>query len=89
MVNAKDKPTNNFKIGTIISFLDAIRKQPNTCMLRINYKTGLHVATLAILRDTLLRKGHIEKNEINGRRTDLIITQKGLKLLNELKDLRK
>ena len=84
-----NKPANNFKIGTIIAFLDTIKKQPNICMLRINFKTGLHIATLVILRDTLLRNGYIEKNEINGRRTDLMITLKGRKLLNELKDLRK
>ncbi len=87
----KHKPTvlNNFKIVTIISFLDTIKKRPNICMQRIYFKTGIHVATLIILRDTLLRKAYIEKNQVNGRRMDLMITLKGRKLLNELKDLRK
>lgn len=88
-MGSKDKQTNNFKIDTIIAFLDTIKKNPNTCMLRINYKTGLHIHTLAILSDAFLREGHIEKNQVNGRRTDLMITLKGRKLLNELKDLRK
>ena len=81
--------TNNFKILTIISFLDTIKKNSNICMQRIYFKTGIHVGTLIILRDTLLRKAYIEKNSINGRRSDLMITLKGRKLLNELKDLRK
>ena len=80
---------NNFKIGTIISFLDTIKKHPDICMQRIYFKTGIHVGTLIILRDTLLRKGYIEKKQVNGRRADLMITLKGCKLLNEMKDLRK
>lgn len=83
------KMINNFKIGTLISFLDTIKKRQNICMQRIYFKTGIHVGTLIILRDTLLRKGYIENHRINGRRSDIMITLKGRKLLNELKDLRK
>lgn len=80
---------NNFKIGTIIAFLDTIKKHPDICMQRIYFKTGMYIGTLIKLRDTLLRKGYIEKNQVNGRRTDLMITIKGCKLLNILKDMRK
>lgn len=80
---------NNFKIGTIISFLDTIRKQSNTCMQTINFRTGIHFSTLILLKDSLLGCGYIEKKECNGRRTNLILTRKGRKLLNELKELRK
>ena len=80
---------NNFLIGSIISFLKAVKEEPDIYMLRISYRTGMHPLTVTKLRDTLLLNGYIEKHRFNGRRTDLQITKQGVTLLNELKRIQK
>lgn len=79
---------NNFKICNIIEFLKTIKRKPDLCLQTINYMTGIHFSTLMLLRDSLLRCGYIRKEEANGRRANLTITEEGKEMLRRLKEIR-
>lgn len=79
--------TNNFKMETIITFLEAIKEDPSLCLHDIYYRTGITMNTMISLRDVLYRASFIEKDHVDLRRTNIKITLKGERLLNELKSL--
>ena len=83
----KDNTTNNFKIETIITFLETIKNDPSLCLHDIYYRTGITMNTMLCLRNVLYRGSFIEKDHVDLRRTNIKITLKGEYLLNELRSL--
>lgn len=81
------KMLNNFKIETIIKFLEAIKDDPSLCLHDIYYRTGITMNTMSSLRNVLYHASFIEKDHVDLRRTNIKITLKGECLLNELRSL--